>query len=99
MDNHMTVDQARYRAAAAQRELEATIELQEKHDSFPPSGSIFLLMASEVTFDQFVSYSEDGKPVGVFSTRAAAERYIETFETFEKPSGREYQIKELPLYR
>ena len=96
MDTHTTIDQARFRLEAAQRELDKATERQAKLDSFPTEGTVFLLMASKVTFDQFVSYSEDGIPVGVFATREEAKRYM---QTFEHPVGLDYQIKELPLHR
>lgn len=96
MDTHTTIDQARFRLEAAQRELDEATARQAKLDTFPTEGTVFLLMASKVTFDQFVSYSEDGIPVGVFTTREEAKRYM---EAFEHPVGLAYQIKELPLHR
>ena len=96
MDTHTTIDQARFRLEAAQRELDKATERQAKLDSFPTEGTVFLLQAVEFTCDQFVTYAEDGVAVGVFTTREEAKRYT---ETFEHPVGLAYQIKELPLHR
>jgi len=96
MDNHITVEEAQRNLEEAQRALAEATDHQQKLDSFPTEGLVFLLEAVEFTCGQFVSYAEEGVVIGIFSTWEEAERYTVTFEA---PVGLAYKIRELPLHR
>jgi hypothetical protein len=95
MDIIPTIDQARLAVAEAQATLDAAVAHQEKLDSFPTIGTVFLVSAKKMTFDQWVTYDEAGVPEGVFNSREEAERYILSFKA---PIGFEFRINELELH-
>ena len=90
----LSVDVARRRLAEAQDELDRA-EAKERFEArFPVQSTIYLVIARKPSFDQWVSYSTDGIPMGSFSSEQDAESYRENTEA---PSGYDLLVEPLEL--
>lgn len=90
----ISVDSAQRQFEEAQAILDQAREAERFEAQFPEQTEIFLVIARKVEFQQFVSYSVDGIPLGSFTLKKDAEDYA---AGIEKPVGTELVVEPLSL--
>lgn len=90
-----TVDQARHDLEEAQIRLQLAEAADQFNNSFQVTGEVFIVVAKVPSFEQFVSYPDEGKLVRPFTSREEAQRFV---DGAKKPVGYDYLIVPMPLY-
>lgn len=93
--NTSNVDQARRILADAEAALQEALDLEAKEKRFILAGEVFVVMERRPQFDQFVSYSEDGRIAGIFTTEVQANLFRDTMPV---PAGYSFVVETVPLH-
>ena len=90
----LSVEAAQRQLNEAQNALRRAEAYEAFEASFPEEKKLYLVIAKQPDFDQFVSYGNAGIPAAVFNVEWEAEYYAEHADA---PAGYQFVVEEISL--